>query len=132
MAKKHFLTATLPDGTVREVPPGTTPLEVAASIGPRLAQAALGAELDGKLVDLRLPLARGGRFAWSAKELGAKGHHEWVLTERDGGTFVRTEECQRGWSVTPIAPVMRRLMTSYHQRWLEGLARVAAEGPPPA
>jgi|CXWL01.1.fsa_nt_gi threonyl-tRNA synthetase len=54
---------TLPDGSVREVPVGTTPLEVAAGIGPRLAQAALGAELDGKLVDLRAPLRVGGRFA---------------------------------------------------------------------
>ncbi|HEX4952477.1 MAG TPA: threonine--tRNA ligase [Thermoanaerobaculia bacterium] len=52
----------LPDGSIREVPPGTTPLEVAASIGPRLAKDAVGAELDGKPVDLRLPLARGGSF----------------------------------------------------------------------
>jgi hypothetical protein len=26
---------------------------------------------------------------------------------------------------------MRPLMVRFHQRWLEGLARVAAEGPPP-
>jgi threonyl-tRNA synthetase len=53
---------TLPDGTVREVPSGTTPLEVAASIGPRLAKDAVGAEFDGQKVDLRLPLRRGGAF----------------------------------------------------------------------
>ncbi|MBW8877856.1 MAG: threonine--tRNA ligase [Acidobacteria bacterium] len=53
---------TLPDGSVRTVPPGTTPLEVAASIGPRLAKDAVGAELDGRKVDLRLPLAQGGAF----------------------------------------------------------------------
>ncbi len=53
---------TLPDGSVREVPSGTTPLEVAASIGPRLAKDAVGAELDGKRVDLRLPLRRSGSF----------------------------------------------------------------------
>ena len=53
---------TLPDGSVREVPSGTTPLEVAASIGPRLAKDAVGAELDGRKVDLRLPLHRGGAF----------------------------------------------------------------------
>ncbi|MES1245276.1 MAG: threonine--tRNA ligase [Acidobacteriota bacterium] len=53
---------TLPDGSVREVPSGTTPLEVAASIGPRLAKDAVGAELDGKKVDLRLPLSRSGAF----------------------------------------------------------------------
>jgi threonyl-tRNA synthetase len=53
---------TLPDGSVREVPSGTTPLEVAASIGPRLAKDAVGAELDGRKVDLRLPLHRSGAF----------------------------------------------------------------------
>src|SRR5205085_11347900 len=53
---------TLPDGSVRTVPAGTTPLEVAASIGPRLAKDAVGAELDGRKIDLRLPLREGGAF----------------------------------------------------------------------
>lgn len=53
---------TLPDGSERRAPVGTTPLEVAAGIGPRLAQDAVGAELDGEMVDLRLPLGHGGRF----------------------------------------------------------------------
>jgi threonyl-tRNA synthetase len=53
---------TLPDGSVRTVPAGTTPLEVAAAIGPRLAKDAVGAELDGRKVDLRLPLRSGGAF----------------------------------------------------------------------
>jgi len=56
------LRLTLPDGSVREVAPGTTPLQVAATIGPRLAKDAVGAELDGSKVDLRQPLAGGGRF----------------------------------------------------------------------
>ncbi len=53
---------TLPDGSVRTVPAGTTALEVAASIGPRLAKDAVGAELDGRKIDLRLPLTQGGAF----------------------------------------------------------------------
>ncbi|HXU30180.1 MAG TPA: aminoacyl--tRNA ligase-related protein, partial [Thermoanaerobaculia bacterium] len=53
---------TLPDGSVRTVPPGTTPLEVAASIGPRLARDAVGAELDGRKIDLRQPLRADGAF----------------------------------------------------------------------
>ena len=53
---------TLPDGSVRAVAPGTTPLEVARSIGPGLAKAAVGAELDGRTVDLRQPLREGGAF----------------------------------------------------------------------
>ncbi len=56
------LSLILPDGSVRTVPAGTTPLEVAQSIGPRLAKDAVGAELDGQKVDLRLPLTRGGTF----------------------------------------------------------------------
>jgi len=52
----------LPDGSVREVARGTTPLDVARSIGSRLARAAVGAELDGVIVDLRQPLERGGKL----------------------------------------------------------------------
>ena len=50
------ITVTLPDGSRKEVPAGTTPLEVAESIGPGLAQAALVAETNGQLVDLKHPL----------------------------------------------------------------------------
>ncbi len=53
---------TLPDGSSRAVAAATTPLEVAAGIGPRLAKDAVGAELDGQPIDLRQPLAKGGRF----------------------------------------------------------------------
>jgi threonyl-tRNA synthetase len=53
---------TLPNGDVREVQAGTTPLEVAASIGEGLARAAIGAELDGGQVDLRTPLLKSGAF----------------------------------------------------------------------
>ncbi len=43
---------TFPDGATKEFPAGVTALEVAKSIGPRLAQEALVAKVDGKLVDL--------------------------------------------------------------------------------
>ncbi len=52
----------LPDGSKKSVPAGTTPLEIAAQIGPRLAKDAVGAELDGRRVDLREPIRRGGSF----------------------------------------------------------------------
>ena len=39
---------TLPDGSVKEVPKGTTPVEVAKSISPRLAEAALVAKVRAK------------------------------------------------------------------------------------
>ena len=43
---------TFPDGATREFPQGVTALEVAKSIGPRLASDALAAKVDGRLVDL--------------------------------------------------------------------------------
>jgi threonyl-tRNA synthetase len=43
---------TLPDGSVREMPRGTTAGELAAAIGPGLAKAALAARVDGRDWDL--------------------------------------------------------------------------------
>jgi threonyl-tRNA synthetase len=48
----------LPDGSVKEVPRGTTALDVARSISPRLADAALVAKSNGDLVDLTRPLEK--------------------------------------------------------------------------
>ncbi len=45
----------LPDGSVREMPEGSTPLDVAAAIGPGLAKAAIAATVDGELRDLSRP-----------------------------------------------------------------------------
>jgi len=49
---------TLPDGSKQSVPAGTQPLEVAKSISPRLADAAIVAKVDGELYDLTRPLDR--------------------------------------------------------------------------
>jgi threonyl-tRNA synthetase len=46
------VTVSLPDGSTREYPAGVTPADVAASIGRRLAEAAVAARVDGALVDL--------------------------------------------------------------------------------
>ncbi|HEU0098325.1 MAG TPA: threonine--tRNA ligase [Allosphingosinicella sp.] len=46
----------LPDGSVREVAPGTTPADVAAAIGPGLAKAALAARVNGEVRDINRPL----------------------------------------------------------------------------
>src|SRR5678815_467519 len=47
---------TLPDGSVQSLPAGTTPLDVARSISPRLADDAIVARVDGNLWDLTRPL----------------------------------------------------------------------------
>jgi threonyl-tRNA synthetase len=53
---------TLPDGSVRDIRAGTTPLEVARSIGERLAKAAVAARVDGTLVDLSRPINADARI----------------------------------------------------------------------
>jgi threonyl-tRNA synthetase len=50
------ISVTLPDGSSRRLPAGSTPADVAGQISPRLAKAALAAFVDGKLVDLTSPI----------------------------------------------------------------------------
>lgn len=47
---------TLPDGSVQEVPQGSSPLDVARNISPRLAEAAIVAKVNDHLYDLKRPL----------------------------------------------------------------------------
>jgi threonyl-tRNA synthetase len=55
------ITVTLPDGSTRQVAEGTSVRDVAAGISPRLADAALAAVVDDRLVDLSTPLAADAR-----------------------------------------------------------------------
>src|SRR5215207_4399555 len=55
------ITVTLPDGSNRRVPAGTTPGEVAGGISPRLAKAALAAAVEDRLVDLSWPMEQDAR-----------------------------------------------------------------------
>ncbi len=54
---------TLPDGSVREVAAGTTAGDVARSIGPGLAKAALAARVDGEVLDLERPINADAKLA---------------------------------------------------------------------
>jgi threonyl-tRNA synthetase len=49
---------TLPDGSQKPVEAGTRPIDVARSISPRLADAAIAAKVDGELVDLNRPIEK--------------------------------------------------------------------------
>ncbi|PYR02788.1 MAG: threonine--tRNA ligase, partial [Acidobacteria bacterium] len=55
------VTVTLPDGSSRSVAAGTPVRGVAEGISPRLAEAALAAVVDEKLVDLSFPLEKDAR-----------------------------------------------------------------------
>ncbi len=48
----------LPDGQTLEVPEGSTVLDVSGRIGKKLARDALAGRIDGRLVDLRVPVER--------------------------------------------------------------------------
>src|SRR5260370_125473 len=50
------ITVTLPDGSQQPVAPGTRPMDIARSIGPRLADDAVVARVNGDLYDLTRPL----------------------------------------------------------------------------
>src|SRR5215470_8322400 len=47
-----MITLKLPDGSSKQVPPGTTPRQVAEGIGKRLAQAAVAAKVNDQVVDI--------------------------------------------------------------------------------
>src|SRR5437016_6855810 len=63
------ITIKLPDGSAKQVARGTTALQVAEGISPRLAQAALAARSNGDLIDLTRPLEKDAELR--------------ILTERD-------------------------------------------------
>ena len=53
----------LPDGSEKTLPAGVTGADLAASIGPRLARAAVAVTVDGELRDLDRPLPDGGKVS---------------------------------------------------------------------
>ncbi len=59
----ELLKISLPDGSVREMPEGSTPADVAAEIGPGLAKAALAARVNGELRDITRPFEGDAQLA---------------------------------------------------------------------
>jgi threonyl-tRNA synthetase len=58
----------LPDGSQRELAPGSSAADLAAAIGPGLAKAAVAARVDGAVVDLARPLPDGAEVAILTKK----------------------------------------------------------------
>jgi threonyl-tRNA synthetase len=85
---------TLPDGSQREVPRGTTARQIAESIGPGLARAALAARVNGAVWDLDRPLEADTTIA--------------LLTERDPEAL----EVLRHSSAHILATAVRELFPS--------------------
>jgi threonyl-tRNA synthetase len=87
----------LPDGSVREMPRGSTPGDVAAAIGPGLAKAAIAARVDGELRDIMRPFEGDAQLALvtsrdeaDALEL-ARHDFAHVLAEAVQGLFPGTQ-----------------------------------------
>ena len=65
---------TLPDGSARSVPASSTALDLAQSIGSRLAKAAVAAVIGGEERDLSSPLSQGDRVAIVTADSDAGRH----------------------------------------------------------
>jgi len=88
----------LPDGSVREMPEGSTPADVAAAIGPGLAKAALAARVDGELVDLSRPFTGDAQLAL----VTSRDEAEALELARHDFAHVLAEAVQALWPGTQI------------------------------
>jgi threonyl-tRNA synthetase len=88
----------LPDGSRRELPDGSSVMDLARAIGPGLAKAAIAAKVDGKVVDLSSKLTGSPQVS--------------ILTERDpealmvlrhSAAHVMAEAVQRLWPKAQLA-----------------------------
>lgn len=68
----------LPDGSVKEFPADVTPLAIAESISPRLAQAAIAARVGEKITDLKRPVAESTEVRPAPVQ---------ILTEKDAASL---------------------------------------------
>ena len=98
----ELLKISLPDGSVREVEPGTTPADVAAAIGPGLAKAALAARVDhgtgGEVRDLNRPFEGDAELAL----ITARDEDEALELVRHDYAHVLAEAVQALWPGTQI------------------------------
>jgi threonyl-tRNA synthetase len=94
----EMLKISLPDGSVREVPQGATPADVAAAIGPGLAKAAIAARVDGELRDLTRPFEGDAQLAL----VTARDEAEALELARHDYAHVLAEAVQSLWPDTQI------------------------------
>ena len=94
----QMLRISLPDGSVREMPPGSSPADVAAAIGPGLAKAALAARVDGELRDLARPFESDASLAL----VTARDEADALELARHDYAHVLAEAVQALWPDTQI------------------------------
>ena len=87
---------TLPDGSERSYEEPTTPFAVASDIGPGLAKAALGAKINGELVDLSHPIEHDCELAIvTAKTRDGEVDSDGLYLIRHSTAHVMAEAIQR-------------------------------------
>src|SRR3954454_17677066 len=89
----------LPDGSIRQVPEGSTVFQVAESIGKRLAQAAVVGKVDGKLVDVSARIPEGEHSLQIITDRDPEG----LLILRHSTAHVMAEAIQRLWPKAQLA-----------------------------
>src|SRR3954462_10719730 len=89
----------LPDGSIRQVPEGSTVFQVAESIGKRLAQAAVVGKLDGKLVDVSARVPEGEHSLQIITDRDPEG----LLILRHSTAHVMAEAVMRLWPDAQLA-----------------------------
>ncbi|QQN72925.1 threonine--tRNA ligase [Croceicoccus sp. YJ47] len=94
----ELLKISLPDGSVREVAPGSTPADIAAAIGPGLAKAAIAARVDGELRDIMRPFDGDAQLAL----VTAKDEADALDLARHDYAHVLAEAVQALWPDTQI------------------------------
>jgi len=94
----EMLKISLPDGSMREMPAGSTPADVAAAIGPGLAKAALAARVNGELRDLARPFDGDARLAL----VTARDEADALELARHDYAHVLAEAVQALWPDTQI------------------------------
>jgi threonyl-tRNA synthetase len=92
-----MISLTLPDKSVKTFPKGTTPLDVAKSIGAGLAKASLAGKLDGQWIDLRTPMMKSGSF-----EIITDKHPQASEVIRHSAEHVLAQAVKKLWPKTQV------------------------------
>ncbi|AWK87637.1 threonine--tRNA ligase [Azospirillum thermophilum] len=88
---------TLPDGSVREFDRPVTGLEIASSIGPRLAKDALAVKIDGEVKDLTTTVATNARI-----EIVTRNHPDALEVIRHDAAHVLADAVQKLYPGTQV------------------------------
>jgi uncharacterized protein YndB with AHSA1/START domain len=97
------------------------------ALGSRFHWWTFGVAIDSTVAEL----VPGERLAWTARGVGVRAYHAWLLRPAGNGCHVLTEETQNGWAARLGSLAMPSRMHRGHQMWLEALVQKAARGSPP-